>query len=100
LEKCKTTGLTDTLRHRGKETIANGDRAEALRLRFRKGGTAGFWPFVRDVRQSYIAGPDSTRMDLLCDLSKQQVAWLAQRATQMQRSGGAGILAPLSGSLN
>ena len=44
--------------------------------------------------------PDSAVPDLLCDVSKQQVARLRQRAIQMQQLGGVSILLPLSGSLN
>ena len=43
---------------------------------------------------------DSAAPDLLCDVSKQQLAALRERATQLQQLGGVSILAPLSGSLN
>ena len=36
--------------------------------------------------------PDSAVPDLLCDVSKQQVARLRQRAIQMQQLGGVSIL--------
>jgi hypothetical protein len=43
---------------------------------------------------------DSAVPDLLCDLSKQRVARLRQRATQMQQLRWSEHSSPLSGSLN
>ena len=43
---------------------------------------------------------DSAVPDLLCDVSKQQLAVFKERATQLLQLGGVSILPPLSGSLN
>ncbi len=52
--------------------------------------------FAKDTqRNAAFAIPD-----LLCDVWKQQVAGLREKATQLLQSGGASIPAPLSGSLN
>ena len=49
-------------------------------------------PFVLASAKGTRRNPDSAVPDLLCDLSKQQVARLMQRATQMQQLGGVSIL--------
>ena len=57
-------------------------------------------PFVLAFRQTYTPEPILGAAGLdSATLSKQQVAWLMQRATQMQQWGWSEHSSPLSGSL-